>query len=147
MVQPCLNAAAFVSSGLFEAAPKLESLRVSGNQLSGPLPELPTGRGAALRLLSVAHNRLNGTVPASWRRLGVFNALPSAGVQPSSAAPELPDYNELNLADNPFSGLLPNLTESMPEEVVPRLRWAPSATPHLNMQGTMVHSPASYLLT
>mmetsp|Transcript_16125 Transcript_16125/g.40978 ORF Transcript_16125/g.40978 Transcript_16125/m.40978 type:complete len:669 (-) Transcript_16125:254-2260(-) len=108
---------------LLEAAPKLESLSLEGNQLSGPLPKLRDGSGASLRLLSVKGNKLSGDVPDSWTQLGVFTVLPGLSASPSAAdLPELPDYNELNLADNPFFGVLPNLTRSLPEELKPHLR-------------------------
>lgn len=108
---------------LLEAAPKLESLSLEGNQLSGPLPKLRGGSGASLRLLSVKGNKLSGDVPDSWTQLGVFTVLPGRSASPSAAdLPELPDYNELNLADNPFFGVLPNLTRSLPEELKPHLR-------------------------
>jgi len=108
---------------LLEAAPKLESLSLEGNQLSGPLPKLRDGSGASLRLLSVKGNKLSGDVPDSWTQLGVFTVLPGLSASPSAAElPELPDYNELNLADNPFFGVLPNLTRSLPEELKPHLR-------------------------
>lgn len=88
--------------------PQLQSLVLSNNLLTGPLPEL-SGL-PALQNLRINHNQFNGPLP-SLNALSALQALDLSFNQFSGPLPELSPLGQLNtfLADwNRFQGPLPN---------------------------------------
>lgn len=86
---------------------RLRLVHLSDNELVGPLPEAPLNYGDTILHLELARNEIEGSVPESWRPLGVAyldlsgNRLTSGWENALLAAD-----NYINIADNRFSGSL-----------------------------------------
>ncbi|MFN4256948.1 MAG: leucine-rich repeat domain-containing protein, partial [Saprospiraceae bacterium] len=87
--------------------PYLESLFLSNNQLSGPIPDL--NQCSNLEWLWLGNNQLSGNIPN-------FNLpnLQYLGLNPNNLTGNIPDFGQcpnlmsLNLSDNDLSGNIPN---------------------------------------
>jgi hypothetical protein len=91
--------------------PKLEQANLAHNQLNG---EVPAGlnNSVLLKNLDLSHNQFSGSLP-SWPDLAELKILNLANNQLSGALPDfsgLVSLDAMNLENNPFSGALPDLT-------------------------------------
>ncbi|XP_043720093.1 putative kinase-like protein TMKL1 [Telopea speciosissima] len=96
---------------------RLVSLRLHGNNLSGPLPEpeLPNSTCGALQVLDLSDNQFSGEFPEFVTGFHGLKELDLADNSFSGSIPEsLAGLNleRLNLSYNNFSGVLPTLGES-----------------------------------
>ncbi|NBB93504.1 MAG: hypothetical protein GVY32_10095 [Gammaproteobacteria bacterium] len=85
----------------------VEIVLLSGNDLSGTLPERPSNYGDSLYELDLARNDIQGAVPQSWRQLDVpYLDLSGNRLTQGWQNALLAAQNYINIADNEFSGSL-----------------------------------------
>ncbi|KAK1315195.1 putative inactive receptor kinase [Acorus calamus] len=96
--------------------PRLESLDLSDNSLSGPLaPEI--GKLGTLRVLSLGKNHLSGEIP---KEMGMLDGLQYLDLSHNEFEGRIPDtlpqrLVELNLSDNNLSGTVPENLRRFPD--------------------------------
>ena len=90
----------------FPVLPALALLDMSGNKLTGPLPNLNL---PALRMLNLSDNQLSGSLP-SFDKMPEVASLALWRNQFTGSLPnfDLPSLRLLNLAYNELSGFIPN---------------------------------------
>ena len=90
--------------------PKLRTLELAGNQISGNIPPA-LGRLAELETLDVAHNQLSGWIPAELGDLGSLRSLNLSGNRLYGEIPpelgQLTSLELLDLAGNDLTGEIP----------------------------------------
>lgn len=105
-VDDVINLSGNAVSGRFSRVPcELQSLDLSDNELSGPLPEKDNAFPCELSSLSLARNEIEGPVPASWRGFEI-NIIDLSGnrLYGNVSNLTLAARQHINVADNEFSG-------------------------------------------
>ncbi|KAI4326395.1 hypothetical protein MLD38_031716 [Melastoma candidum] len=98
---------------LWNLCDRLVSLKVSGNSLSGSLPEpaLPNSTCGSLHVLDFGSNKFSGEFPEFITKFEGLNELDLSGNQFSGTIPKglaALKLNKLNLSNNNFTGELPS---------------------------------------
>ena len=94
-----------------DMTPYLDNLLLSGNRMSGPIPE-SLCKINTLRVLDMSKNQLSGDIPNCWSEFKIlavldFSANKFSGFMPSSLGCST-SLKSLHLSDNNFCGKIPS---------------------------------------
>ncbi|KAK9724694.1 hypothetical protein RND81_05G093000 [Saponaria officinalis] len=100
------------------AMPNLQELHLAGNSFDGNIDFVPPSSGSNLRVVDLAHNRLDGYFPDKFGSLNSLKVLNLAGNNLSGSLPtsmnDMSSLTSLDISENRFTGSLPtNLSSNL----------------------------------